>query len=440
MDLYDATIDGYSLEIEHLDDTFEKAIARHEFPNSNGALIEDMGQKARTIRFRSYFWDDGADHFTYADHIDFLNHLHSQELFELVHPMYGPLKGCVESVSVHQDDRQMAAEIDISFVEDAASDIPDVAYENVDSAAESAYQDGQEEQQTALVEDVSIELAADKGFLETSLDGTITLHAQFVGVTQYARELVKEVDIYVAQFEAVLTDVVNPANSLLATIHFTENLPGRTLGGIARAVERTAFVASGAQNGPARIIANVEIELRALEVAFFTFSPHSTKPARAIRAILARALKVACARQLALSAAYVYADDEASRNAQRNIESATAFDVLGHYTPPPAADPVMNARELEASLAAVRTYIQEAIDATRGVCSLNDLARLLLQHVYDVKLERERMVAVTLDNPLPLHLVCLKYGLPYNYAERITGINLIPEPNSTSGEVSIYAR
>lgn len=79
-------VDGIPLEIETLDDQFEVAIARHEFPFKDGALLENMGQKARTVAIRCYFWDDGS-HLTYNGHIKLVNHLKDKALFELTHPM-----------------------------------------------------------------------------------------------------------------------------------------------------------------------------------------------------------------------------------------------------------------------------------------------------------------------------------------------------------------
>ncbi len=45
---------------------------------------------------------------------------------------------------------------------------------------------------------------------------------------------------------------------------------------------------------------------------------------------------------------------------------------------------------------------------------------------------------VSIDNNMPLHLICLKYGLSYNDAEQLMGINHIPHPNFVSGEVNVY--
>ena len=40
-------------------------------------------------------------------------------------------------------------------------------------------------------------------------------------------------------------------------------------------------------------------------------------------------------------------------------------------------------------------------------------------HVAAIKADRDRMLTVTLDNPTPLHLVCVMQGLPYRDADRL---------------------
>ena len=57
------------------------------------------------------------------------------------------------------------------------------------------------------------------------------------------------------------------------------------------------------------------------------------------------------------------------------------------------------------------------------------------------KIEREKVMVVEVDNPLPLHLLCLQYGLSYNTADRIYAINKqLKNPNFVSGEMSIYVQ
>jgi hypothetical protein len=88
----------------------------------------------------------------------------------------------------------------------------------------------------------------------------------------------------------------------------------------------------------------------------------------------------------------------------------------------------------------VRARLAAAVEVARDMDDLKKMAAALLTQVNTVRLEREKMVTVTLDNPLPLHLVCLKYGLPYADAERLIKVNRIARPNAVSGEVSIYVR
>ena len=73
------------LEMETLDDTFDKAIARYEYPFADGADLEDMGQKAHCVKVRCYFWDNAAQA-TYDDHIRLIELLAPKGFLEFNHP------------------------------------------------------------------------------------------------------------------------------------------------------------------------------------------------------------------------------------------------------------------------------------------------------------------------------------------------------------------
>jgi len=70
-----------------------------------------MGQKAREIKFRCYFYNE-----TYELHTSVIALLDYHGLLELHHPKYGIIQGMVESMSIRHDDREETAEIDITFV------------------------------------------------------------------------------------------------------------------------------------------------------------------------------------------------------------------------------------------------------------------------------------------------------------------------------------
>jgi prophage DNA circulation protein len=430
----DGALNDIVLELETLEDTFEKAIARYEYPYRDGADLEDMGQKAHCVKVRCYFYDDGVQA-TYAAHVDLLNLLKLRDLLEFNHPKYGVMQGKVESVTVRHDERERTAEIDFSFVEQMRGDLTPVPAKDVEASAESLYVTSQDEQ----LEEVSYYV------ITAGLDPALTLTegigilAQLKGVAASAREYARELDAYLGMLDAAANEITQPVNSLTATLNFEANIPGRLLGTVTKCVERVARLYDATQGQPARYIANLDIAFAQLVQAAQGFSANNSDAGNSARTTMVNLLTIACATRLSLESAYCYSSDEQNRQSVRQAEGAQAFDNLGRWLNPDAVPQLMNARELEESLATVRTRLQGAIDVARGVQTLKTMALELLTHVSTVKLERERIITVEIDGPLPLHLICLKYGLPYNYAERIRSINpALVNPSFVSGTLQIY--
>lgn len=424
IELYPAQLDGYDLEIETLDDRFENAIVRHEFPKRAGAQLENMGQRARTVNIRCYFWDHG-DHYTYADHIDLINHLQSTELFELVHPQYGVMKGMVETFSTRHDDRIMTAEVDIAFVEELRGTIQDIQYEDVEGTAEDALVDSQQEQMEAFAAEVRAELGGEAiSILEQVVDEGQGIYGQFQGYSQRAKNYLKKIDTFVSAVEGTLVSVANPANSVISTISYGTNLPGRVISALARCIERYVLLNESVEDAPSRFLRNLRSAMLDLED----------------KAGLGKHVRIAGAAQCAHRIAQIYKADEETRQTVRKSERAQSFDVNGHYLGTAATDSILTINDLEDSLFAVRTMLQDGIDQDRTMESLKVMARGLLDHVNTIKLERDKILTVELDNIMPLHIVCHRFGLNYNYAERIASINRLKNPTFTSGEVRIYGR
>jgi prophage DNA circulation protein len=428
MGLYAAQLDNIWLEIETLDDQFESAISRHEFPFKDGALLENMGQKARTVAIRCYFWDDGK-HQTYDDHVKLINHLKEKNLFELIHPMYGSMFGMIERVGVRADDRQMTAEVDITFVENLREDISEFRYEDVVVAADQAVVDTQDEQMNQFEDELQDELGAEATAINNvELDPEQGILEQFSGISQKARAVVKQIDAAVAAFESTLNDVTQPVNSLIATVNYGTKLPGRVIGSIAKMVDRYVTLYKTVTGAPSRFMRNLRSAINNLI---------STLP---LSSRMRKHLLVAVSTQGAHAVAQYYATDETQRQILRRLEKQSTFDVTGRYLNPPIAEPVYTVNELEASVLISREMLQEAIDSDggRSISSLKVMARVLVDHISNIKLEREKIITIDLDNPMPLHLVCLRYGLDYHYAERLVAINSIPRPNFTGGSLQIY--
>lgn len=424
-DRYDASIDGFSLDCETLRDRIGKSIAKYEYPYRDGAETEDMGEQAWQIRIRCYFLEN-----RYTRHIEFLEHLKSRDLFELTHPKYGIKKGRIEEISVRHDDRQETAEIDIGFVEDLGSQESAIATYDLDVTAETeeAFTDGQDEMKDSFSNAAREELGTDAiEILEKELDDDLGIVEQFPGVRTSTRTWLKAVETYVTTLQAEASDVANPANSLIAMIDYGAALPGRVIGALAQTAERYAVLYETLKESPVRYLTNIKNSMADLADSVDVFSDMTL---------------AAGAQRLALEAAAIYAEDEEERNRQRRRETGSdqgAFDVEGNYIPQEEIGAVLTVRELEQSLADVRTELQAAVDADRTLSQMKVMARKLLEHVMVIKLERDRMVRIVMDNPMPLQAVCMMRGLSYEYAERILAINDIRQPNFTAGEIDVYA-
>jgi prophage DNA circulation protein len=223
-----------------------------------------------------------------------------------------------------------------------------------------------------------------------------------------------------------MTTISNPANSIIATVDYGTSLPGRIIGSIANTIERYAEAAAAIEAAPSQFIASVMAGVNALKVS---------------AAPLARFIQSNAAMLLSVRVAYLYDADETQRQRARKLEKVPAWDFLGNYVKPEETGAIMTSTELERSLAQTRVEVQKALDESREMNVLPQIARLLLYHVNQIKLEVEKIIVVDVASPTPLHMLCLRYGLPYTYAERVLAINpQIANPSFVEGTIRIYAR
>ena len=430
-DTYKAQLDTFALDIETLDDRFEKAIACYDFPYRDGAATEDMGERARTVNVRCYFLGE-----RYTEHRDFVEHIKKQEFFELHHPKYGLLKGRIEAVSVRHDDRELTAEVDLSFVEDLLSREMPASFPDVQAGVEESFSTGQDELIGQIENDVRAALGNEAaGILEKELDPDIGIVEQFSDISLTARRYLQKVEGWNQGLAGWLTEVTNPSTSLLNMVSYPVTLPGLLVSTLAAAVERQALVLAGLRGSPGRFLDSLTRGCQDMKSGIGLLPDQDSESDR-----FGERVQTATAQRLALEGAFFYSEDEERRQVLRKVEQSQAFDVLGNYLPQEDIEPVMTMPELERSLGLIRTEIQTAVDVSRGVSSLKTMAEQLVCHVNQIKLERDRILKVRLDNPMPLHLVCLGHGLSYRYAPRILAINNIVQPSFTQGEVLLYAR
>lgn len=107
--VFRASFAGLTLDILSTRDTFRRSLAKHEYPNRDGARIQDMGGLARVCESLVIFYERAAgpeDPFYFAS----TNHLQRAEAFvnaaqigqprEFVHPLFGTFPALVENLDV----------------------------------------------------------------------------------------------------------------------------------------------------------------------------------------------------------------------------------------------------------------------------------------------------------------------------------------------------
>ena len=407
---YGTIADSIQLEMETLEDKFEKAIAAYDYPYVDGADLEDMGLKARRIRIRCYFWDDGANHNTYDAHVNLLSKLDTatsgSKLIPLNHPKYGQIYGRIESIAVNHDDQLRTAQVDIAFIEDKRPNITPRTFASPKPSVEDAYVSGQAMQTKLAAAQIWDRIKNSESKL-TALKATVNDYIAIAG------EKVK--------------DITAPANSLQSTITYASSLAGTIVGSLAGNLEKAALLYSSQQNVPARFLASLSKACDDMVTQFATFKTSnavSSSDSAVIGEIMVEHVKIAVAQRIALEAASLYDTDDAAYHSPSDYPDTQ----------------IMNIRELEESLAVARQKIETAVGIARDMEELKLMAGALLEQVNTVRLEREKLKKVVVDPPMPLHLVCLKYGLAVSDAERLLRINRqIESPNFTSGEILVYA-
>ena len=419
---FKAMLNDFALDLETIQDTIEKSVAVHEYPFSNGAKTEDLGENARRIRFRAHWF--GA---TYDLHFEVRNELRRLDFFQLIHPVYGSLVGRITSVAVNHGDEPDHVTIDFDFVEDLLNQVDVARKLNVAQAIEEAFVNGQSKQIESYTAILRKDLGTEAGaILAQTINEDESIITQLSGLSANARDYVYKIDRALAACEATLTSIEQPADSIIATINFGLNLPGRVVGSMAKMVERYAVMVQSLEQSPSKFLDALKFNLEKLEDSF---------------ADLLSQLRLSGAQRLALEAAKVFDADELNRREYRKQETRAIFDPNGKFIPGPVIDGIITVPEAEVAIQNVRSYLQTALDGNREMETLRDMARDLIIHVSQIKFEYEKVRELEIDSSLPVHLLCLKAGLPYSAATRVLSLNPnVIKPSFMQGAVKVYAR
>ncbi len=389
---YSASLGGVAIYCQSVEDVIKKAIVKQEIPYQDGGNTKDMGQKTPGITLRCCFSDE-----TYPNHAELLNLARSQELLELVHPVYGIKNVRIEEITVKHDDAPRTAEVDITLAVDGVYTTVVRPWQDVEFHTEGNVILSVDEQKESVLDQIR----------ELGNDGTA-----------YCEAAISTLDAY-------MTEVSNPANTLVALIDYGTDLPGRFVKSAAAVMERYAIAYAALKDAPATFMRSVLEASDELAAALGKFSG----PAKA-----------AGAARLGLEAAAIFSTDDQARNSADAAESAGGFDVEGNRLSTTGTTATLNSNDIEDVLSVANTAIQSALVADRGQTALKRISADLCAAALTLKMSAENVKKVRITEPLPIHKICLMYKLPYSAAPRILALNpQIMDPNRITGEIAIYA-
>lgn len=114
-DLQDASFRGVAFDIINTRDSVQRDIAQHEYPYRNGANIDDLGGKPRSLQCQAVFFGDDYESRLQA----FIAALDKRGPGELIHPVFGsmPDMQCYVYQVNHEADNPDYCTVDLQFLQ-----------------------------------------------------------------------------------------------------------------------------------------------------------------------------------------------------------------------------------------------------------------------------------------------------------------------------------
>jgi prophage DNA circulation protein len=430
METYVAQLDDYILNILDIGTTQAQALVKHEYINTDGAVIENMGAHPQELKFKTYWMGDNApvgnklnssyfNHFTFVDSIADSTVTHT-----LVHPKYGQITGYVENYVLFYDETQEYATIDISFVQDGIQNSSIISNETIELALAQVDLVNSQLNKTA-------DLFTQSGFgqvLGQAVDFSKSLNSQFNSVTAPVSAFLKQTDQALSLFDQFLYNISIPAGSVSSMCNFVTDIPSRVVSSMLATADRIVGSVSNLTDLPINQttamlaqVNNINNSLIAGGLSFY--SP---------------TWMAIAAGNVAVQTGVIMQADDNNRKAAEALEQVQTFDSAGNRVSTVVIPVILSSPQIDTILYQIRDLIQMVLDMDRDNQQLKDMAAELIIFVNDIKLKKMQQVTMTVNN-IPLHILCLQLGIPYNAADRIFALNPgILNPSFLEGQVQVY--
>ena len=463
MKLYTATLDSWKLAILDITDSLSHSLVQHEYLNTDGADIQSVGAKARTIRFKAYFFGEdysleqvqlvgghtvnsgevwtgglpssvGADEMdsslypnpTYISHFDFINFLSTNmqgTSHKLCHPKYGLVRGYVSSYSVMHDDTQDYCTVDIDFIEDEIRNrkiLPSTGDISVTADIVTGING------TLASSADSIKAAGNASVLGISVNGAISLTNQIGKYLSTAtRTFITEVDKNISAMNGICRNIEDVADTVENTVKYTSDIPSALIGSMNRACNRI-FASLGSVtlfpvkfwNSALSALHGANDSLTGTYKSFFSQQFMSVSSL----ALVGKAVEI------------MSSDREGPK-----IFKLQTFDINGNRIAVPASvPPVLSSNDIESMLYQLQIYVQSSLVLNREQPSLRLATARFVNWANYTKLSRLTVKTLTVGN-MPLHMLLCRLGQNYGMADVVMGLNpKIRNPAFVEGEVKVY--
>jgi prophage DNA circulation protein len=426
MKYFEAKLDDFPLNIFDITDTLPQSIVRHEFIGSDGAIVENYGLKAREVKFKALFFSDSYSmHFAFLDKIADTDILHT-----LIHPKYGEIEGYIQDITTMHDDTQDYVEIDITFVESRLNQdtfLTQSAWSTINELQLQAMDNAQANAGT-LVNKIS-------GLTGKLVDYSTSLRSQITGVTSKVSTFLTTIDSFISSIDSVADTITSSLVPLNNAITFTQDIPGKLCSTLFNSTNRIASSYIAIRNSPVAYVNNIIAGCRGLGTLVSNLGSKDNQTVE----LLTKATNTITATSITVQTMSVLRADETNRATAKSLETKRSFDSNGVRVSNVEIPEAMSVQEIELLLYVVRVYIQECVDYDRDNRDLKNMAWALVKYVDEIKLNKRNQVTLTVTS-IPLHLLCLQLGLPYNAADRILKINpSIKNPTFTEGQIQVYS-
>lgn len=451
--LLPASFRDIEFDMLSVDDDATRALARHSYPYTDGADIEDMGREARRSSVRAIFFGDD-----YEDRLQaFLKVLDQTGAGVLVHPVFGVMEQMqVSSYRIsHTAEAPDSCTINIEFEEsvtalpffdrDLASqktDEVDAAADDVDSANAAA-------------------LAAETGKLEASADaGSMSALSRISALRQQAVGLLLCVK---NELSAVLTSITDPIRNVLGFVADVTAMAQQIVDLVPDEIE---FLQNFATSNFQKIdrlftlptIAGVTTSGSSIPLA----APVGYQAWAASNAATAVTPVVSLASQSStyIPPSSVYPVSPAQSLADTQIlttylavqRAVLKSRILANVLASEVAAPNLTPRQVEQLVTTVRASINEAISQTKARYSLEQ-ARQLTEPLKTLAFKvqesgrtvinaRPPLVVRTVDSKAPLRLLAHIWYGDQGRALELQRLNNLRKPNmiNTGDRLNAYAK